>query len=115
MGDFDINLILHDLHNGTSKYLDTLFNFGLLPLITLPSRITNNSSSLLDHISSNTKNKFIDNGIIYSTLSDHYPIFCINNANYKFENLAKQNTFKRKINDNTITIIKELVSVVESL
>ena len=78
-----------------------------MPLITLPSMITNNSSSLIDHISSNTKNKFIDSGIIYSTLSDHYPAFCINNANYKFEKLAKQNTFKRKINDNTITIFKD--------
>ena len=40
MGDFNINLLNHDNHVGTSNYLNTLLNFGQLPLITLPSRVT---------------------------------------------------------------------------
>jgi len=75
MGDFNINLLNHDNHVGTSNYLNILLNFGQLPLITLPSRVTGHSFSLLDHISSNTKDKCIESGLVYSTLSDHYPVF----------------------------------------
>ena len=52
-----------------------------VPLITVPSRVTGHSFSLLDHISSNTKDKFIESGLVYSSLSDHYyPVFCIKNV-----------------------------------
>ena len=63
MGDFNINLLNHDNHVGTSNYLNTLLNFGQLPLITLPSRVTGHSFSL-DHISSNTKDKFFEIGLV---------------------------------------------------
>ena len=49
MGDLNINLLNHDNHVGTSNYLNILLNFGQLPLITLPSRVTGHSFSLLDH------------------------------------------------------------------
>ena len=63
MGDFNINLLNHDNHVGTSNYLNTLLNFGQLPLITLPSRVTGHSFSL-DHNSSNTKDKFFEIGLV---------------------------------------------------
>ncbi len=57
MGDFNINLLNHDNHVGTSNYLNILLNFGQLPLITLPSRVSDHSISLTDHVSANTKDK----------------------------------------------------------
>ena len=104
MGDFNINLLNHENHDGTSKYLNTLLNFGQLPLITLPSRITHNSCSLIDHISSNTKDLYIESGLLYSSLSDHYPVFSIKNI--KNPKPSFKTVYKRKINENTIMLFK---------
>ena len=49
----NINLLKHSTHLETGLYLDTLLENSLLPLITLPTRIVQNSATLLDHISTN--------------------------------------------------------------
>jgi len=111
MGDFNINLLNHDNHAGASNYLNTLLNFGQLPLITLPSRVTDHSFSLIDHVSSNTKDKFIESGLVYSSLSDHYPVFCIKNV--KTAKSSFQDKYKRKINEKTIAIFKDNLNNVD--
>ena len=57
MGDFNINRRNHGNHVGTSNYLNILLNFGQLPLITLSSRVSDHSISLIDHVSANIKDK----------------------------------------------------------
>ena len=37
----------------TSEYLDMLFDLGLMPVITKPTRVTDHISSLIDHIYTN--------------------------------------------------------------
>ena len=49
---------------------------GYFPLITLPTRVTAVSSSIIDHIITNDHKNIIFPGIIKSDLTDHYPIFC---------------------------------------
>ena len=112
MGDFNINLLDHETHDGTSKYLDTLLNFGQLPLITLPTRVTNNTSTLIDHISSNTNVKDIESGLILSSLSDHYPVFVIQSNMEKTKFTFKSKT-NYKINDNTTRIFKDRLDNVD--
>ena len=48
LGDFNVNLLNHSTHSGTSIFLDFLLSKGLLPLINLPTRITQNSSTLIN-------------------------------------------------------------------
>ncbi len=64
MGDLNINLLNHTSHNATSTH-------SLIPLITLPTHITQTSATLLDHIFSNSDPESKECGIIYSSLSDH--------------------------------------------
>ena len=107
LGDFNVNLLNHGTHSGTSIFLDTLLSKGLLPLITLPTRITQNSSTLIDNIFSNKKDNFLDSGLIYSCISDHLPIFNISEEikqtkDIKFKNVRKFNkanmeNFKQKL------------------
>ena len=59
------------------EYLDTLLSHGQLPLITLPTRITPTSATLIDHISTSHRADYYDTGIIHSSLSDHLPVFYI--------------------------------------
>ena len=58
-------------------YLDTLLEQGILPLITLPTRIFNRSASLIAHIATNISDDSYDTGIIVSDISDHFPVFYI--------------------------------------
>ena len=53
MGDYNVNLLQHKVHQSTSEFLNTMLSFGLLPSITKPSRFTMNSESLIDNIFTN--------------------------------------------------------------
>jgi len=77
LGDFNINLLKHESHEPTARFLDTLSSFNQLPLISLPSRITNTSSTLIDNIFSNKNQELYDSGLIYCCMSDHLPVFNI--------------------------------------
>ena len=75
LGDVNINLLNHASHSDTGIYLDTLLENGLLPLVSLPTRISNNSATLIDHISTNINDKNLDTSIIVSDVSDHFAVF----------------------------------------
>jgi hypothetical protein len=76
-GDMNIDLLKTESHSGSAIYLDTLLENGLLPLVTMPTRIANRSASIIDHISTNITDSNYDVGIILSDLSDHFPVFYI--------------------------------------
>ena len=48
MGDFNINLLNNHSDVFTQNFLDTLVTESFLPLITKPTRVQNNSSTLVD-------------------------------------------------------------------
>ena len=52
-GDFNINLLNSESHNGTKDFIEMLYSLGLYPLIDRPSRITSNSATLIDNIFTN--------------------------------------------------------------
>ena len=77
-GDFNINLLKCDTFQLFNEFYELLLSFGLIPNITLPTRITNTTATLIDQIYSKfDKNVNSDYfaGIIASKLSDHFPIF----------------------------------------
>ena len=76
-GDFNINLLKHSTHPTTGAYLDLLLENGFLPLITLPTRIQNSSSSLWDHIATNISDTRYDANVIITDISDDFPLFYI--------------------------------------
>ena len=54
MGDFNIDLLHYESHIQTREFLDKIY-FGLLtPHITIPTRITPQSRTLIDNIFTNT-------------------------------------------------------------
>ena len=40
MGDFNVNLLNHHSHNKTNEFIETMFSYGLYPLISKPTRIS---------------------------------------------------------------------------
>ena len=76
MGDFNINLLNADNRYATDL-IDMFHSLGLLSLINKPTRVTDGSITLIDHIWSNCFDKVKYNGILYTHISDHFPIFSI--------------------------------------
>ena len=75
-GDTNINFLKYATDKKTSDYLDMLFSFGFMPLITKATRITHHSKTLMDHIYTNAPEKIINTGVCLADISDHLPCFC---------------------------------------
>ena len=65
----------YNTDNQTSEYLDMLLDLGYLPIITKPTRITDHSATLIDHIYTNVPQKVVKSGICFAGITDHLPIF----------------------------------------
>ena len=95
MGDFNINVSKQvrgskDMQDFTNLLLSNSF----LPLIDKPTRITEQSASLIDNIYTNCSLADCDSGILCTDFSDHFPIFCfINNLSL---NKSKYTLFKKR-------------------
>ena len=100
LSDFNINLLNFAQHDLTNNYLESMFSFGLLPVITRPTRIHQASATLIDHIFVSNKLKGYIAGILISSLSDHFPTFYIEECQTV---KVSQKPFKtRIINEKTI-------------
>ena len=77
LGDFNINLISGFTNSNSSKqYKEFCTMHGLKQLIDSPTRVTENTSSLLDHILTNSHDKISQVGVIDAGLSDHQITYC---------------------------------------
>ena len=94
LGDFDIDLLNYDRHSLTNEFLDSLSPHMLLPHIVQPTRIRNNSKTLIDDIYSNTITPNNILGNITATVSDHLPQFCIAPDIFSNPPSTKFNTLK---------------------
>ena len=112
-GDFNISLSNYSTNNLTRAYVDSVLDAKFLPYIYLPTRITDHSSTIIDHVYSNdlfTENYICKTGLIISEIADHCSkfMFLIDNdpklsknhiverttiRNYSRVNLDKFNNF----------------------
>lgn len=79
MGDFNINLLDIDGHIPSSEFLETMYSSSFFPLITKPTRVTAAKSTLIDNIFINdVSTVHCLNGIFFTGITDHFPVFSIN-------------------------------------
>ncbi len=74
MGDFNIDILKYNTNVRVTDYVDLLFGCGLLQVITKPTRCTDNSATLIDHIITNCKSNLYRSVILTSRISDHFPV-----------------------------------------
>jgi hypothetical protein len=90
MGDFNINILETKNHLPSSEFLDMIYTNSLFPLITKPTRMTTTSATLIDNIFTNDiANTRTLNGIFFTDISDHLPIFAIVNTNRSTDTIHK--------------------------
>ena len=73
-GDFNLNILDLAGNKFISEYVDTIFSHGYLQFITKPTRICENTATLLDHVLTNSTAHTHNLFILCSKLSDHFPI-----------------------------------------
>ena len=90
------------------NYIEFCLTLGLKQLIKVPTRITSNTSTLIDHhILTSSSEKVVQTGITGTFLSDHQFIFCTRNIkrakpnkhNYTFRSMKN---FSSKIYEEAL-------------
>ena len=99
MGDFNLDLIKSQQHSGTGEFLGLLQEVGLHHLISLPTRITPKSATLIDNIFSTDVAHDVSSGLLLSSISDHFPVFAFFGGTEVPLKEAPGYTLKRVIGD----------------
>ena len=93
-----------------TEYIDLLFSFGCLQVITRPTRCTPTCATLIDHVISNSICTNISSFILTSLISDHFPI--IHHCNTKKNQRKVENLPFRDFSQTNIDRFVETLHVV---
>lgn len=81
--DHNLDFLKCDKHRNTQIFIEQNLDYGLVPLITRPTRVTHTSATLIDNIivSQNLSGKHVCQ-VMIDDISDHFPTVCVlENAN----------------------------------
>ena len=78
-GDFNYNLINYQYHEDTQTFYNILTSGGFQPTVTKPTRINNNTATLLDHIwtNYNVGDDTFNTHILVTDITDHLHVLYI--------------------------------------
>lgn len=116
MGDTNFNLINIDRHATTEEYFNLMTACSFKPLITKPTRITDNNKTLIDHIWTNdlrtsTSSK---STILITDITDHLP--CISSfSNNDLQVKGYRYITNRKIDDKTRSIFRKRIENIKGV
>ena len=108
--DFNIDLLNKDCNNLTS-FLNTMYSLSLMPIISKPTMITDNSATLIDNFFLNEPCTF-ESGILISDISDHFPIFFARKNFFSINSSKNVNKgiHYRLVNQNTLSALNEMLA-----
>ena len=71
LGDFNVDLLHYESNNPTREFLDLMFSASLTPQITVPTRLTVRSKTLIDNIFTNPVEESTISRNLECCISDH--------------------------------------------
>ena len=107
-GDYNIDLLKIKMKNHANNYFEELVTNGFFPKITLPTRISERSSSLIDNIFTNDSEEKETAGILLNHLSDHQIIFTYIEKLSYIEKLPKFITIEKNNAASVQSFIREM-------
>lgn len=113
-GDFNV----HSEKKSEKEWFKYMSDIGLKQMITSDTRITDSSSSCIDHIYVRYPEKFNNYGVISSEISDHMPVFISRKcAKYDCNEIIeiKYNDWKRFDKTGFESSIKDLSNEIKSI
>ena len=116
LGDANYNLINLEKHDETRNYYNNLTSSSFKPLITKPTRITDNSNTLIDHIWTNDlrTTSIHKSYILITDITDHLPCMAIASSPDILIN-GYRNITRRIINDENRTKFIKKVSEIKDV
>ena len=101
-GDFNLKVLNYNKNEKVTKFLNLTFEYGFVPVINKPTRVTKNTATATDHIITNSLlHRAIITAILKLDISDHFPIFLIAKTEKKMTPEGKVQITKRLINNKT--------------
>jgi Endonuclease-reverse transcriptase len=90
-GDLNLDCLKFGTCTQVTEYVNLLFSFGLLQIVSKPTRCTVNSATLIDHVITNNVNTKSCSFLITNKISDHFPVACfIDNNKYPKSKIFKK-------------------------
>ena len=108
-GDFNFDLLKIDSDHVTQHFFNLLCSFGLLPHVLQPSRVTDNTATVIDNIFSNNIPDNIVSGNILLTLSEHFSQFP--SITREKVDLKKENIYERDYSNFSNDSFRDDVSI----
>ena len=114
-GRFNINIPMDEHNNNTCTLLDIMYSMSFIPLITRPTRITSTSATFIDNIFCNIllNNNTHDNGVLYTDISDHLPVFTISECTQKRHGKGSRIINTRSFSGQNVCLYKALVGSID--
>ena len=82
------------------KYYTIMNSFNYCPLIRRPTRVTDETQTLIDHIWTNESHTIFNSGIVSYDLSDHFPVFAVIEQNIAVpHNESQYVTMSKRLNN----------------
>ena len=75
MGDFNVDLLKNGTHGPTSDFMEGFMSGGFYPLVSLPTRLTDDTATLIDNIWTNNLTDAVVSGLVTVRISDHLPVY----------------------------------------
>ena len=94
-GDYNFDL-LNTSHTETFEFFDSMMSSFFLPVITLPTKINKERSTVIDNIFTNQINPEMKSGNLQLAISDHLPSFLIVPKDNQNHLPKKHNLYTRK-------------------
>jgi hypothetical protein len=114
IGDLNIDLLKINQQKEVRDFCNLMIINSFIPTIVRTTRITTGSSTIIDHIWTNETINYKQNvsGIIMCDISDHLPIFYLDQLNYcdKPHVNNKNSVYKRKLTKKRIERIRTQLS-----
>ena len=109
-GDFNINLLKLNENDMFSSFFDTVISHSLYPQITLPTRFTRTTGTLIDNLFCRLRKLILENtaGILTKRFSDHQPYFMIMHNTEKLHSPPKYVKINTVHADAMITVMNEI-------
>ena len=112
-GDFNIDLLKVNERIAFGDFFDSMLSNSFFPAITLPTRFSENSCTLIDNIffKSNVNCKPTASGILISDISDHLPYFTCINIGTEYKNVIHSIKKRIKTTNTAHDLFCDLLSI----
>ncbi|XP_065681549.1 uncharacterized protein LOC136095198 [Hydra vulgaris] len=110
LGDFNLNFLNNKTDNHVARFINTLLQYSVFPIINKPTRVTKTTASIIDNIITNnfTRAK-MQSGIIKTDITDHFPVFLITDSATPNKKIETKTIYVRNINNESIITFRDLL------